>query len=92
MIGTTLAHYRITGEPSAPAAWGRCGGRPTPSSGAMWRSRCCRPRWPPTRSGLDRFRREATMLASLDHPGVVAVYSVEESDGVHFLTMQLVEG
>ena len=41
---------------------------------------------------LDRFRREATMLAALDHPGVVGVYSVEESDGLHFLTMQLVEG
>jgi len=41
---------------------------------------------------LERFRREAMTLASLDHPGIVGVYSVEESDGVHFLTMQLVEG
>jgi serine/threonine protein kinase len=41
---------------------------------------------------LDRFRREAKALAALDHPGIVTVYSVEESDGVHFLTMQLVEG
>ena len=41
---------------------------------------------------LDRFRREAMMLASLDHPGVVGIYSVEESEGQHFLTMQLVEG
>ena len=41
---------------------------------------------------LERFRREAQALAALDHPGIVTVYSVEESDGVHFLTMQLVEG
>ncbi|MGB6362406.1 MAG: protein kinase, partial [Thermoanaerobaculia bacterium] len=41
---------------------------------------------------LDRFRREATMLAALDHPGIVTVHSVEESDGLHFLTMQLVDG
>ena len=41
---------------------------------------------------LERFRREAKALAALDHPGVVGVYSVEEADGVHFLTMQLVEG
>ncbi len=41
---------------------------------------------------LQRFQREARTLAALDHPGVVAVYSVEEADGVHFLTMQLVEG
>ncbi len=41
---------------------------------------------------LERFRREAKALASLDHPGIVTVHSVEEADGVHFLTMQLVEG
>ena len=41
---------------------------------------------------LDRFRREAKALAALDHPGIVGVFSVEEADGVHFLTMQLVEG
>ena len=41
---------------------------------------------------LERFRREAKALAALDHPGIVGIYSVEEADGVHFLTMQLVEG
>ena len=41
---------------------------------------------------LDRFKREAKALAALDHPSVVGVYSVEESNGIHFLTMQLVEG
>ena len=32
------------------------------------------------------------MLASLDHPNIVAIHTVEESDGIRFLTMQLVEG
>jgi eukaryotic-like serine/threonine-protein kinase len=41
---------------------------------------------------LARFQREAKALAQLDHPNIVTIYSVEDCDGVHFLTMQLVEG
>lgn len=41
---------------------------------------------------LDRFQREAKALAAMDHPGIVTVHSVEEVEGIHFLTMQLVEG
>jgi eukaryotic-like serine/threonine-protein kinase len=38
------------------------------------------------------FRREAKTLAQLDHPNIVTIHTVEECDGFHFLTMQLVEG
>jgi len=41
---------------------------------------------------LARFAREAQALAALNHPGIVTVYSVEQSDDVHFYTMELVEG
>ncbi|MEJ2084320.1 MAG: protein kinase [Acidobacteriota bacterium] len=41
---------------------------------------------------LERFEREAKALAALDHPNIVVIHSVENVDGVHFLTMQLVEG
>ncbi len=41
---------------------------------------------------LARFEREAKLLASLDHPGIVTIHSVEEVDGVHFLTMEFVRG
>ena len=41
---------------------------------------------------LDRFRREARAVAAVNHPAIVTIYSVEEADGVHFLTMELIEG
>ncbi len=41
---------------------------------------------------LDRFHREAETIAALNHPNVVTIFSVEQSNDIHFLTMELVEG
>lgn len=39
-----------------------------------------------------RFEREAKAVAALNHPNIVHVYSVEEAEGIHFITMELVRG
>src|SRR5262245_2863044 len=39
-----------------------------------------------------RFEREAQSIAALNHPSIVTIYSVEEAEGVLFLTMELVDG
>ncbi|MFQ5526073.1 MAG: protein kinase [Thermoanaerobaculia bacterium] len=91
MIGKRLCHYRITGQ------LGKGG------MGEVYRAEDTRLRrqvalkvLPPDLGSdaerLERFQREAKALAALDHPHIVTIYSVEEADGVHFLTMQLVEG
>ncbi|HXE81500.1 MAG TPA: protein kinase [Vicinamibacterales bacterium] len=41
---------------------------------------------------LARFRREARVLASLNHPNIAAIYGFEEIEGRAFLTLELVEG
>ena len=42
--------------------------------------------------GLERFTREAHAVAALNHPNIVTIHSIEEADGVRFITMELVEG
>jgi serine/threonine protein kinase len=39
-----------------------------------------------------RFEREAKAVAALKHPNIVTIHSVEEIDGRHCITMELVEG
>ena len=40
---------------------------------------------------LARFRREAHVLATLNHPHIAAIYGFEDADGVHALVLELVE-
>ena len=44
------------------------------------------------RDRLDRFEREARLLASLNHPNVAVVYGLHEAESVRFLAMEFVGG
>jgi serine/threonine protein kinase len=91
MIGRTLAHYRIN------AAIGAGGmGEVYRATDTKLNREIALKILPldmardPER--LARFQREARTVAALNHPNIVTIYSVEEAEGVHFLTMELVEG
>ena len=91
MIGTTLQHYRIVGKLGAGGM-----GEVYAAEDTKLQRRVALKLLPPEMAGdperLQRFQREARAIAALTHPNVVTIYSVEEADGVQFLTMELVEG
>src|SRR3990172_5910100 len=91
MIGTRLGPYEIT------AAIGKGG------MGEVFRARDTKlnrdvaikvlpAELSQDRERVARFRREAQVLASLNHPNIAAIYGLEESGGVVALALELVEG
>ena len=91
MVGRTLAHYRITAALGA-GGMGEVYRAVDTTLGREVALKVLPPGLADNPERLERFRTEAHALAALDHPGIVTVYSVEEADGVHFLTMQFVDG
>src|SRR5215510_5967803 len=41
---------------------------------------------------LNRFQREAEVLASLNHPNIAAIHNLEDANGAVYLVLELVEG
>ena len=91
MIGRELAHYRIT----AKLGEGGMGVVYRARDGRLDRDVALKVLPEATAADperLERFTREAKIVAGLSHPNIVTLHSVEEADGVHFLTMELVDG
>ncbi|HKW26776.1 MAG TPA: serine/threonine-protein kinase, partial [Terriglobales bacterium] len=91
LVGRTLSHYRI----SATLGAGGMGEVYRASDAKLGREVALKILPPdvardPER--LARFQREARTVAALNHPNIITLFSVEEAEGVHFLTMELVEG
>jgi serine/threonine-protein kinase len=45
-----------------------------------------------TATAAERFRREASLVAGLDHPNIVQVYRVGQVGGIFYIAMRFVEG
>ena len=41
---------------------------------------------------VKRFEREATTAAGLNHPNIIQVYAIGETDGVHYIAQEYVQG
>ncbi|MBV8856186.1 MAG: tetratricopeptide repeat protein [Acidobacteria bacterium] len=91
MVGKTLLNYRITEKLGA-------GGQGTVYKAVDERLgrtvviKVLSPELTAREVNLKRFEREAQLASSLDHPNICTIYGLHESDGLHFIAMQYIEG
>src|ERR1044072_1165633 len=91
MVGRTLLNYRITEKLGA-------GGQGTVYKAVDERLgrtvviKILSPELTAREVNLKRFEREAQLASSLDHPNICTIYGLHESDGLHFIAMQHIEG
>ncbi len=91
MLGETLLHYRILRKLGAGGMGEVYLARDT-KLGRDVAIKVLPPQLSSHLDRLERFRREASIVATLNHPNIVTIFSVEEADGLHFFTMEHVDG
>ncbi len=91
MIGKTISNYKVTSE------LGKGG------MGEVWRAQDTKlgrdvalkvlpDSFAQDPDRLERFEREARVLASLSHPHIAGIHGLEDVDGKRFLVMEVAEG
>jgi eukaryotic-like serine/threonine-protein kinase len=91
MVGQTLSHYRIL-RPLGAGGMGEVFLAEDTKLGRQVALKVLARDSAHDPNRRARFEREARAVAALNHPGIVTVYSVEEDQGLLFITMELVEG
>ncbi len=91
MIGTTLAHYEITGL-LGKGGMGEVYRAQDTKLGREVALKILPTMGDRGEERLARFQLEARTIAGLNHPNIVTLYAVEEANGVPFIAMELVDG
>ncbi|HEV2763088.1 MAG TPA: serine/threonine-protein kinase, partial [Pyrinomonadaceae bacterium] len=91
MLGSTLLNYRIT-EKLGTGGQGTVYKAVDTRLGRTVVVKVLSPELTAREANLKRFEREAQLASSLDHPNICTIYGLHELDGIHFITMQYVDG
>ena len=78
MIGQTLSHYKITSALGA-GGWARCYRATDTNLHRDVAIKVLPPEVAQDDERLGRFKREAHLLAALNHPNIAAIYGLEEA-------------
>jgi serine/threonine protein kinase len=91
MIGTKLAHYEITSH-LGTGGMGEVYQATDTKLGRSVAIKLLPAAFASDPERLSRFRREAQLLASLNHPNIAHIYGLEESGDRRCIVMELIEG
>lgn len=91
MIGTTLNNYRIL-EKIGEGGQGAVYKAVNTKLGRTLVIKVLPAELTIKEANLKRFEREARLASSLDHPNICTIFDMGESNGIHYIAMQYVEG
>ena len=76
----------------APAAWARCIALAIPGSNRLVAIKSLPAAFAQDPERVARFKREAQLLAALNHPHIAGIHGLEEANGSQFLVLEFVDG
>jgi len=91
LIGKTIAHYKV-GAKIGAGGMGEVYQATDTKLNREVALKVLPEEFAKDRDRMSRFKREAQVLASLNHPNIAAIYGLEEENGIHALVLELVEG